>query len=148
MLFVGPEVYHLAGDQTGIHPGQLASPWYQIGCVSGGERWSCCKKTAGAQGCRQVWTCCRKDFKDEGCRKRYSCCKKPTGMKANLLLSDKIGDLLDFGSGGGGCEMIYTCCDEGQGSEGCKDVCLKCGKKWGTAADKCFKKDHENMIEL
>eukprot|EP00090_Calanus_glacialis_P001173 TRINITY_DN10814_c0_g1_i2.p1 TRINITY_DN10814_c0_g1~~TRINITY_DN10814_c0_g1_i2.p1 ORF type:complete len:420 (-),score=100.19 TRINITY_DN10814_c0_g1_i2:746-2005(-) len=128
----GPEVYHLAGDQTGIHPGQLASPWYQIGCVSGGERWSCCKKTAGAQGCRQVWTCCRKDFKDEGCRKRYSCCKKPT----------------DFGSGGGGCEMIYTCCDEGQGSEGCKDVCLKCGKKWGTAADKCFKKDHENMIEL
>jgi len=128
----GVELYHMASDQIGVHPGQLSSPWYQIACMSGGERWTCCKKITGAQGCRQVWTCCRKDMKDAGCMKRYSCCKRPT----------------DFGGGGGGCEMIYACCDQDFGAPGCADYCVKCCKKWGTPALNCFKKDHENLIDL
>eukprot|EP00092_Neocalanus_flemingeri_P032227 GFUD01035027.1.p1 GENE.GFUD01035027.1~~GFUD01035027.1.p1 ORF type:complete len:416 (+),score=121.31 GFUD01035027.1:334-1581(+) len=128
----GPELFHLSEDQTALHKGQLTSPWYQVGCVPGRERWSCCKKTAASLGCRQVWVCCRKDLKDVGCRKRYSCCRKQT----------------DFGSGGGGCQLVYTCCEGEHEEEGCQDFCLKCGRKWGTQADKCFKKDHENMIEI
>ena len=84
-----------------------------------------------SDGCKRVFVCCRKDIKDEGCRKRYRCCKLGT----------------DFGSGGAGCELIYNCCRLGPDIEGCVEHCVKCGRRWGTAALKCFKKDH-NLINI
>jgi len=127
----GLELYHLTNDLVSQHPGQLRSPWY-LGCVSSAARkWSCCKKSEMSDGCKRVFVCCRKDMKDEGCRKRYRCCKLGT----------------DFGSGGAGCELIYNCCRLGPDIEGCVEHCVKCGRRWGTAALKCFKKDH-NLINI
>ena len=41
-----------------------------------------------------------------------------------------------------GCSPRYHCCLREVNSTGCKKVCKKCGKDWGSDAGKCFKKEH------
>jgi len=127
----GVELYHLSSDQISIHPGHLQTPWY-LACVSGPARkWSCCKQSELSEGCKAIHVCCRKDVREEGCRKRYRCCRLQT----------------DFSGGGSGCELIYNCCRQGVQVEGCQDHCVKCGRRWGTPAGNCFKKNH-NLVNI
>ena len=37
-----------------------------------------------------------------------------------------------------GCETIYACCQRDLKSEGCKQVCKKCGLEWGSKANECY----------
>ena len=37
-----------------------------------------------------------------------------------------------------GCETIYVCCRGDLKSEGCKQVCKKCGVTWGNRANDCY----------
>ena len=46
-----------------------------------------------------------------------------------------------------GCEKFYDCCLGELGTKGCKGVCKKCGKLWGTQAGTCFKGGHD-LVEM
>ena len=42
-----------------------------------------------------------------------------------------------------GCETLYKCCGQDIKSQGCTEICKKCGSPWGSPANNCFKKKHE-----
>ena len=56
---------------------------------------------------------------------RYKCC----GATAELQRS--------------GCSPRYSCCLREVDRLGCRKVCKKCGRDWGSPALDCFRKDHE-----
>ena len=64
-----------------------------------------------------------------GCKERFQCCK--------ISLSSRVA----------GCRSRYDCCNLKANSKGCKKVCKKCDKPWGSDAHGCFEKPH-NVIEL
>ena len=59
------------------------------------------------------------------CLFRYKCC----GATAELQRS--------------GCSPRYSCCLREVDRLGCRKVCKKCGRDWGSPALDCFRKDHE-----
>jgi hypothetical protein len=56
---------------------------------------------------------------------RYKCC----GAQADLQRS--------------GCSPRYSCCLREVDRLGCRKVCKKCGRDWGSPALDCFRKAHE-----
>lgn len=100
----------------------------------GGERYICCGALSGQPGCQSIRSCCKKIFVDgddpvTGCQERFKCCK------------------IDVNSKVLGCKAKYDCCDGKAKNQGCKKLCKKCDKPWGTIADNCYEKPH-NIVNL
>ena len=51
------------------------------------------------------------------------------------------------GSKVSGCKNRYDCCDRKSKSKGCREVCKKCDKPWGTKANGCFEREHNIIID-
>ena len=51
------------------------------------------------------------------------------------------------GSKVSGCKSRYDCCDRKSKSKGCREVCKKCDKPWGTRANGCFEKEHNIVVD-
>ena len=51
------------------------------------------------------------------------------------------------GSKVSGCKSRYDCCDRKSKSKGCREVCKKCDKPWGTRANGCYEKEHNIIID-
>ncbi len=46
-----------------------------------------------------------------------------------------------------GCKSKFDCCDGKVKSKGCRELCKKCDRPWGTLADECYEKDH-NIVSF
>jgi len=124
-----PEQFHPSSHHVIEHDGRLKKNWYSAFCCGTlrKPRYTCCRRRSGKEGCRKKWACCKAKWesKDElGCQLRYTCC----------------GSLVSLSSSG--CSPRYVCCSKNVNTIGCKKVCKKCGNDWGSAANKCFRKDH------
>ncbi len=124
---------HHANDvQVAEHSGPLQkAPWFDF-AARGKKRYKCCGKSRGKPGCTVVWSCCRKRVLDNeennnGCKESYGCC----GLDPSEASSSS------------GCEPRHECCGRKPETElGCVELCRKCDGVWGSAAQKCFKKEH------
>ncbi len=95
-----------------------------------GRRYTCCGRRAGARGCTARWTCCDKQEHEAGCANRYTCCERDVDDR--------------------GCQRLHPCCgslEDNDDASGCREVCVRCGREWGTAAAECFRRAH-NVTEL
>ena len=68
--------------------------------------------------------------RQSGCRARYTCCQEDPD-----------------GGGSGGCQPRYACCGGRPDAEGCVLQCRKCGRRWGSPADGCTRREHNTVDE-
>ena len=59
----------------------------------------------------------------------------------NFLIQVLVGSKVS------GCKNRYDCCDRKSKSKGCREVCKKCDKPWGTKANGCFEREHNIIID-
>ena len=59
-------------------------------------------------------------------------------MTPKLAILLKILFFLESDKGKEGCETIWACCGRDLNSEGCQQVCKKCGIPWGQNANECY----------
>ena len=135
---LGTEYYHPSENHIAEHDGFLQKPWYSVLCLFKTKRYSCCNKLSGRPGCTYKWACCRSLVNTPSSGRRG---KKPTGCKSRFICCKT-----DCESDTTGCEPRYGCCgikvNNGNSNDGCKKVCKKCNKNWGSNAGECFKKSH------
>jgi len=129
------EKFHDSSTVLREHPKGLYRPWYSLDlfiCKIGGERHLCCGALANQVGCQLIRSCCKRNFVPgddavSGCKERFQCCK--------IGLASRVA----------GCKSKYDCCDSKAKAKGCKKVCKKCDRPWGSSAEGCYEKPH-NVI--
>ena len=101
-------------------------------------------------GCRERYQCCKIALSSRvaGCRSRYA--HEAHKHELVKIVGNGRWSLPDYMQSIGYALpplCRYDCCNLRANSKGCRKVCKKCDKAWGTSAPGCFEKPH-NVIEL
>ena len=142
VLLVHPtpaENYHESDYHIIEHDGVLRKLWFGRLVGKRGRRYTCCGHKPDNPGCQIKWSCCKEPVvevelttsgRQSGCKKRYPCC----GMDPEKAVV--------------GCDQRQQCCGKKQFERGCAELCKKCGKAWGTPAERCYRKEHNVTYNL